>query len=320
MNWIGADRLFRLIAASAFLLCATPLGAEEISSAFLAESDGSFSRPHDLTLSPDRRLLFVADMGNDEVKVLDPETLAVVGVIGRGELDAPHDVAFDARGRLLVADSGNDRIAIYTVEGARATLVGELRGDLASPEGVAPAAEGRVYVSNARRHDVVMFSAGDVTLRAGRRGDGNNEYVRPHDIRIGGDGEVYVADPGNDRIQILTPELEYTGTLGGPPYDFDEPKYLTTDARGWLYVADEHNNQIKILDTARQLVAAIGTGESGDGPDHLNQPEGVEVWDDLIWISDTYNDRIVLYRLISFEPSCGACTRRHKIFQEQRAD
>lgn len=320
MNGVGVGRRFRLIVASALLLGAFPLGAEEISPAFLAASDDSFSRPHDLVLSPDKRLLFVADMGNDVVKVLDPETLAVVGVIGRGELDAPHDVAFDREGRLLVADSGNDRIAIYTVEDTKATYVGELRGDLASPEGVAPGPGGRVYVTNAGRHDIVVFSAGRVTHRAGSRGNGDNEYVRPHDIRIGGGGEIYVADPGNDRIQILTPELEFIGTLDGPPYDFDEPKYLTTDARGWLYVADQYNNRIKILDNARNPVAAIGTGERGDGPDRLNQPEGVEVWDDLVWVSDTYNNRILLYRLIVFEPGCGACTQRHKALKQKRTD
>ncbi len=308
----ASRRLFGLIAAASLLLSASPLGAADISAAFLAASDGSFSRPHDLVLSPDKERLYVADLGNDVVKVLDAQTLAVIGVIGRGELDAPHDVAFDAAGNLLVADTGNDRIAIYAVDGAAATYAGELRGDLASPEGVAPGPGGRVYVTNAGRHSVVAFSDGEVVFRAGSRGGGENEYVRPHDIHVGAGGSVYVADPGNDRIQILTPELQFMASLGGAPYDFDEPKYLAFDARGWLYVADEDNNRIKILDAERQLVAVIGTGESGDGPDRLDRPEGVEVWGDLVWVSDTYNDRIVLYRLVAFEPGCSACTARHK--------
>ncbi len=110
-------------------------------------------------------------------------------------------------------------------------------------------------------------------------------------------GRVYAVDPGNDRIQVLSPALGLLGVLAGPPYDFDEPKYLAFDERGWLYVADEHNNQVKIFDENRKPLAVIGSGERGKGPDRLNKPEGVEARGGRVWVSDTYNHRIVLYRL-----------------------
>jgi len=93
---------------------------------FLKASSGKFDHPHDLTLGPSSQFLYVADLGNNVVKVLNPFSLKTLGVIGEGELNAPHDVAFDRRGRLLVADSGNNRIAIYKVNGVQATYEGEL--------------------------------------------------------------------------------------------------------------------------------------------------------------------------------------------------
>ena len=55
----------------------------------IAKSDPSFSRPHDVVLSPDHRHLFVADLGNNRVAVLDPQSLEVIAEIGVGELTAP---------------------------------------------------------------------------------------------------------------------------------------------------------------------------------------------------------------------------------------
>ncbi len=90
----------------------------------VAASDSSFSRPHDLTLSPDRRLLYVADIGDDAVKVLHPDTLAMLGVIGGGRrgkgadrLNKPEGV--EAVGdRVWVFDTYNRRILLYGLAGA----------------------------------------------------------------------------------------------------------------------------------------------------------------------------------------------------------
>jgi DNA-binding beta-propeller fold protein YncE len=289
--------LVSLVAASLSLQAAVTLAAEAVTPVFIAASDGAFSRPHDLVLSPDRRFLYVADVGNHAVKVLDPDSLETMAAIGEGQLNSPHDVAFDQKGRLLVADSGNDRIAIYAVRGLAADYLGDWREGLASPEGVVPAPDGRTYVTNARRHNIVVFEGGKRVQEAGSAGTGDNQYARPHDIEVAVDGTLYVTDPGNNRIQILSPRLEYQEALGGTGYDFNEPKYLAFDERGWLYVADEYNHQIKIFDAERRRVAVIGTGERGEAPDRLNAPEGVTVWRDRVWVADTHNHRILLYRL-----------------------
>ncbi len=44
-------------------------------------------------------------------------------------------------------------------------------------------------------------------------------------------------------------------------------------------------------------MARDGPGRRGKGADRLNKPEGVEAVDDRVWVSDTYNHRILLYRL-----------------------
>lgn len=290
-----AMRQFAIISLAILALSTVPVTAQ-VTATFEAQSDRSFGNPHDIVLSPDGSRLYVADVNNNAVKVLDPQSLATIGAFGSGELSRPHDVAFDPAGRLLVADTGNGRIAIYQVSAESGRLVDEITG-LASPEGVVAAPDGTIYLTNVGRHNVEAWRDGKRIARIGGRGSGANEYIRPHDIDIGPNGHIYVSDPGNDRIQILDDALRMIGEIGGDRYRFNEPKYVAINEKGWIFVVDEFNNQIKILNKTFEIIGIIGTGKSGPGPNRFNQPEGAEIRGDTLWISDTHNGRIMRFSL-----------------------
>jgi len=284
-----------LLACLMLLANASP--AQEIVGVFVAVSPTTLSRPHDLALSADGGLLYVADLGNHAVTVLDAKTLAIAGAIGKGELSAPHDVHVDRSGRLLVADTGNSRIAVYSVSGAEGRLVGEIRDGISGPEGVAEAADGTIYVVNTPLDNVIALREGKKILQAGGTGKKDNQYNRPHDVEVDAKGNVHVVDSGNDRIQVLNRELRAVRVIGGVPFNFNDPKYLFIDSKGWLYVADQRTSRVKILNAEYRPVGVIGSIQAGAEPGQLNNPEGVLVDGDRIWISDTYNNRVVLYRL-----------------------
>ncbi len=288
-------RQLAIISLAILALSAAPAAAQ-VTATFEAQSDRSFGNPHDIVLSPDGSRLYVADVNNNAVKVLDPQSLATIGAFGTTELSRPHDVAFDPAGRLLVADTGNGRIAIYQVSGTTGRLVDEISG-LASPEGVVAAPDGTIYLTNVGRHNVEAWRDGKRIARMGGRGAGANEYIRPHDIDIDREGHIYVSDPGNDRIQMLDDALRMVGEIGGDRYRFNEPKYFAINNSGWIFVVDEFNNQIKILNKDHEIVGVIGTGKSGLEDNAFNQPEGAEVRGDTLWISDTHNGRITRFRL-----------------------
>jgi DNA-binding beta-propeller fold protein YncE len=285
-----------LLAATVLLLAdsATDVAAQNLRAEMIAESDRGFEKPHDLVLSPDESTLYVADLGNDMIKMLDPETLRTLGSFGEGELRSPHDLAFDGEGRLLVADTGNNRIAIFEPHSGQ--LIDTIRGGLFSPEGVAVGPDGAVYITSASRHSVSRFVDGRKVAEVGIGGGGPNEYVRPHDIEVTVDGRVVVADPGNNRLQILKPNLEYVEDIGDR-FAFNEPKYFASDQAGRLYIADEYNNRIIILDRDYALYGRVATGERGEGQRNLHHPEGAYAAVPHLWVSDTKNNRIVLYRL-----------------------
>ena len=260
---------------------------------FVGASPQVYAQPHDLTLSPDGRLLYVADNNNDRIAVVDPITLVLRGTFGEGEVGAPHDVAFDSNGRLLVADTDNNRIAIYRVDGDSGTLVGELRGAFRRPEGVAWHTNGRVYATGASSGNIEAFDNGkSVAIATG--------FSSPHDIAIAPDGTVWVADANNDRLVQMTAELTVLRTIKGRPYNFDGPRYLDFDAQGRLYVADKYAHKIKVLAVVKPpvLVLELGSGRGERGPGKFDRPEGIAIRAADVWFSDTYNDRIVRYRIV----------------------
>lgn len=283
------------IAIAAFLMLATPSWAQPtLKVTQLAELADALSQPHDAAFSPDGKLIYVTDMRNSRIRVLEAMTLKPVGTFGAGELSYPHDAEVDASGRLLVADTGNDRIAIYQTRGAAAKLVGELKG-LSGPEGVAVAPDGRIIVTNTRAATLAVFRDGKLERSVGSYGAKDGEFANPHDVEAAADGSVYVVDSGNNRVQVFDAALTHRTSFGAA-LNLSGPKYLAFDgARIWL--ADEYNHRILLLDRGHRLLGVLGTGKRGRGPDAFYKPEAVLARAPHVWVIDTYNDRIVLLRV-----------------------
>lgn len=259
-----------------------------------AEIATSLAQPHDGAFSPDGRRIYVTDMANSLMRVLDAESLRLLTTFGRGELSRPHDAEFDRQGRLLVADTGNDRIAIYAVDGAAPKLVDEWKG-LESPEGVGVAPDGRVYATNTGGSSLAVFRNGRLERTFGRYGQGAGEFSRPHDVEVDADGKVYVVDSGNNRVQVFDANLKHLATVG-PGLALNEPKYLAFDGeRIWL--ADEYNHRIVVLDRAHRLIGVLGSGARGRSATEFYKPEAVLARTPFVWVIDTYNDRIVRLRI-----------------------
>lgn len=290
-------RILLSLLAVLWFLSPDVAGAQQVSATREVVSKSHFSRPHDLVLSPDGKLLFVTDMANSDIKILLPESLKIVGAFGIGELNRPHDLVFAPDGRLFVADSNNDRVAIYKVSGAIAVPDGKIRG-FEVPEGLDFGPGGHLYVANTSEGSVVKVDPKQNDKVVGRIDEAANaEFERPHDVDVDAHGLVHVSDPGNDRIVVLDENFKFIKEIKS---GFNEPKYFGFDDKNRLYVADEYNNQLKIFDAELNLMLTLGDGKAGTENGRFYQPEGVAVRGDQMWVSDTYNDRILRYRL-SFE-------------------
>ena len=285
----------RILVLTAFLLLSLPAFAQPaLRATQLAEFADGLSQPHDAAFSPDGKLIYLTDMRNSRILVLEAMTLKPVGSFGAGELSYPHDAEFDKSGRLLVADTGNDRVAIYEIKDAQTKLVGELKG-LAGPEGVAVAPDGLVLVTNTRSATLSIFRDGKLVQTAGGPGTKDGELRNPHDVEVASDGTVYVVDSANNRVQVFDAALKHRASFGAA-LGLSGPKYLAIDGdRVWL--ADEYNHRILLIDRSHQLLGVLGSGQRGRAADGFHKPEAVLARSPYVWVIDTYNDRVVLLRI-----------------------
>jgi DNA-binding beta-propeller fold protein YncE len=266
-----------------------PASAAELQLEFLGASTAALENPHDLKLSPGGKYLFVSDVGHDRIAVLDPDTLALVSEFGADHQSGTHDIDFDAVGRAYVADTHNNRVTIYKMAGAKASLIGQITDRIRGPEGVLAHPNGRIYVAGAWSGNVVAYQDGKVVAEL-------TGLSSPHDLERAPDGDIWLADAGNDRMLLLSPDLAIKRELKDAPYDFDGVRYQDVLPDGTLIVADKNNHQVKVIGPDGTLLLVLGTGRAERGPGGFRTPEGIEVEGDTLWISDSGNDRVVKYR------------------------
>ena len=281
---------FRLVGLG-LLFCALCAPAMAKPSAkFLGASNVPLSNPHDIKLSPDGKYLFVSDVGNNRVAILDPKTLILVDEFGSDHQSGTHDVDFDAMGRAYVADTHNGRVTIYEMNQTKAKLVGELSERIRGPEGVLVHPNGRVYIAGAWSNNLVAYEDGKIVGELGG-------LSSPHDVEATPGGDIWLADAGNDRMLLLSPDLKIKKELKGRPYNFNGVRYQDVLPDGTLIAADKYSHQIKVISKTGELLLTIGTGRPGKGPGKFKTPEGVETRGTTVWFADSGNNRIVKYQL-----------------------
>jgi hypothetical protein len=197
-----------------------------------------------------------------------------------GELRAPHGMAVDADGRLFVADSGNDRVLVFTTAGEYDQLTLSPRfaiAGLSSPFDVAVSDNGtpldpgddRLYVADSGRNRVLGYRLADdraeLVSQIGDLGSGTGFFAGPMAITVGRqDGrctsDVYVADAHNGRIVHLRDTgsaLEWVGSL---PHDIGIVTSLESDHYGNLYAAAPNAGVVQKLTPQLYPVAELGAG------------------------------------------------------------
>ena len=159
--------------------------------------------------------------------------------------------------------------------------------------GIALDESGNVYVLG----DVIYKYTGDGASLGtiGKPGLGAGEVDFPAGLFIAADGRLYIADTGNDRVQILTAEgdfIEAWGTAGRLDGSFVTPQDIVLDESGNAYVADTGNFRMQKFDGDGDVVQTWGNERSDTGQE-LNHPTGVALGeDDVVYVVDEFFDKV----------------------------
>ncbi|MEM7131049.1 MAG: hypothetical protein AAF702_32305 [Chloroflexota bacterium] len=254
--------------------------------------------PGGLAVGPNGTI-YIADVWNQRIRAIDPETGLICTVAGNGArafggdnglaqdayLGNPHDVAVDSHGRLLIADTRNGRIRRVEADGTIITIAGT----------------------------TFPWDGGEGRWDKGDSGPANSaSFMQIEAVAVGPNGDVYVGD-GAGRIRRIDAQTGLISTVVGvglPGYSGDgglatqakigTPTAIDFDSAGNLYFADKIYHVVRRVSTGGIITTIAGYGEAGFSPDgtsatraRINLPYGLAVGpDDAVYFSDSVNNRV----------------------------
>jgi sugar lactone lactonase YvrE len=251
------------------------------------KTHGHFVRIIGLAMDDNDRL-FVSDPGLRHVLVFNPKHEAE-DVITDGLVE-PGGLAIDTENRLLyVADVEQDQILVYdadTLKLKRRIGTGghkhELTtpGDFARPGGLAVDQEGNLYVADSLNNRVEVFDGdGKFISTFGKAGDGPGYFARPKGVAIDSDDHIWVVDGMQDRVQVFNRDAQLLISFGGHgllPGMFQGLVGITIDksnrvftseifpgrVQQFRYVTDSEADQLrKQKDASREKNAGVSNNE-----------------------------------------------------------
>ncbi|MBI3782250.1 MAG: hypothetical protein HY270_02495 [Deltaproteobacteria bacterium] len=245
----------------------------------------------------------VADPGTGTVQVFDPEQHQAVVLEACNETALMEPVAVALLGeRIYVSDAALAQILTFDGAG-RCTASWKLE-DGARPAGlVADGKRARLYVADSGLHRVVAFDLqGNRLLQFGRRGRGAGEFNYPTWLAIDAPGDLYVVDALNFRVQRFDGDgnpLAQFGDQGDGSGDLARPKGIAVDRNGILYLVDALFDAVQMFDRDGHYLMVFGG--SGHDAGHLSLPSGVAIDGDRIYVADSYNQRVQIFRFLGGE-------------------
>lgn len=237
--------------------------------------DGEFRSAEGLAVGFDDTIV-VADRNNHRVQLFDKNGNFLAsrgrsyqqlledpfggGSSGLGQFSSPGDVATTAGGYVVVADSGNHRIQVFT--GYLNILVsffgseGSNPGQFRWPSAVAVDSADRILVGDAGNNRVQIFDMwGNFISEFGRTGDGPGEFALIKGLAVDDHGRIYVTDVSNGRgrVQVFDSEGSFLTSFShmvGPGDQWD------TDG-----VAIGNAGRIHVIHSESQYPTSVSTFE-----------------------------------------------------------
>ncbi len=263
--------------------------------------DGQFVWPTDIAFDREENL-FVSDEDLQRISIFskDGEFLSKWGEAGEGDgqLNRPSGIAFDSQDNLFIVDSANSRIQKFTKDGkylAKWGQFGSGEGEFNLPWGIDIDKEDNVYVADWRNNRVQKFAPdGQYLMTIGTPGKWtprppnhqeifpapDGELSRPAGVAVNSDGDIWITDAGNDRVEVFAPDGSFLVTLLGD---------ATLTELG-----------IQQLDANPEMWAERAIADNFWMERLFWTPVGIEVdGDNRVFIAETGRGRIQVYQKVS---------------------
>ena len=185
--------------------------------------------PISISLSPDEKILLIADIHNKRIRGIDLGTGIIKTLAGNGKkgrpksgqpateqpLADPRASMMDAKGNLYVLERGGNALRIVRPNGKVFTLAGTgkkgkqdgpaKQATFAGPKHLCMDKQGNVIIADDNNHLIRLYDpkAKTVSTILGGEAKPKTKLNRPHGVAIAPDGALWVCDSWNDRVLVL---------------------------------------------------------------------------------------------------------------------
>ncbi len=208
-------------------------------------------------------LVYVADQSVGAVFIFNTETHDTQLIRNGYEAHFGwiNGLAIDDDDRLFVSDGKMHRVLIFN---PKHEVESQITEGLVDPVGLAIDTENRfLYVVDTQQDQVIVYDADTLKLlrRIGTGGKNHflttpGDFGAPQGVALDKDGNVYVTDTLNDRVEIFDADGNFISTFGkngdGPGY-FARPKGIAIDGDGHIWVADEMQDRLQVFNSRRPV-------------------------------------------------------------------
>ncbi|XP_044286582.1 tripartite motif-containing protein 2 isoform X4 [Varanus komodoensis] len=233
--------------------------------------------------------------GKRKENPIEDDLIFRVGTKGRnkGEFTNLQGVAASTNGKILIADSNNQCVQIFSTDGqfkSRFGIRGRSPGQLQRPTGVAVHPCGDIIIADYDNKWVSIFSS-DGKFKAKI---GSGKLMGPKGVSVDRNGHIIVVDNKACCVFIFQPNGKIVarfGSRGNGDKQFAGPHFAAVNHNNEIIITDFHNHSVKVFNQEGEFMLKFGSNGEGNG--QFNAPTGVAVDSNgNIIVADWGNSRI----------------------------
>ncbi|HET9407527.1 MAG TPA: SMP-30/gluconolactonase/LRE family protein [Candidatus Sulfotelmatobacter sp.] len=264
--------------------------------------------PHGLAVDSKGKI-YVADGKVGVIFIIDSETRETE-MIKNGR-DASFamivGLAIDDNDRLFVSDAGAHRVLVFNPNHKMEAVI---KDGIGIPAGMAIDTENRfLYVADIAADQVLVYDADTFQplRKVGTGGKGHTlatpgDFAKPTGLAVDQDGNLYVADTLNARIEMFDADGNFIRTFGkrgdGPGY-FAMPKGVAIDCDGHVWVSDSLQNRVQVFSQEGQLLIYMGAAQ-GILPGMFSGLQYITIdKNNRVFTSEVYPGRVQEFRYVT---------------------
>lgn len=248
--------------------------------------------------------IYILDGTANVVRIYDAKGHPLYTLGGQGVLKKPLGLDVTPDGDVVVADSGNHRLAIFPAIEKSPRYIpvpAPVGGKPADPSDVIFAGNRHTFVTvdNDNHRLVCLGDDGKKLWITGTMGRNPEEFRFPFLMDRGKDGRIYVVEVINTRVQVLEPTGVYSRFIsewGIEPGQVFRPKGVAVNEKNEVFISDSYVGVIQKFDHLGRFLGAVG--DINGSLWKFTTPMGMTAVGNRLYVVEMFPNRILVLERI----------------------